>query len=202
MSKGKRMVDSNSNKSTNKKYKNVIKIFFLLIMLAVILILFLVFKKTSFKIISPKKIDNTVNIIEEVPTNSALDSKPNNKAKTIVGNDNIDGIGSRGHDLGCDILEDLDVGLCQLQTGLAGLSGNAGGDDHDVGILGIGVFTAADDGRCAERNALIHVQRLAKGLGLVDVNHENLRGDTHGHHIVGNGGTHAACTDDSNFSHK
>ena len=90
MSKGKRMLESNLSKSTNKKYKNVIKIFFLLIMLAVILILFLVFNKTSFKIISPKKIDNTVNIIEEVPTNSALDSKPNNKAKTIVGNDNIE----------------------------------------------------------------------------------------------------------------
>lgn len=90
MSKGKRMVDSNSNKSTNKKYKNVIMIFFILIMLAVILILFIVFKKTSFKKISPKKIDNTVNIIEEATTDSSLDSESNNKAKTIVGNDNIE----------------------------------------------------------------------------------------------------------------
>ena len=119
-----------------------------------------------------------------------------------VGHDDVDGVGGVFYDLGGDGLGDVDVGLRQVKTGLAGLSGHAGGQDHDVGILGILIAARVDgDGR-TESHALTDVQGLAHCLALVDVDHDHLGRDVIDRHGVGDGGANGAGPDDSNlFAH-
>ena len=98
-------------------------------------------------------------------------------------------------------LGDIHVGLGQVQPGLAGLPGHAGGDDNDVGIRRIGIIAAAHNGGRAEGGRLVNVQCLAEGLLLVDVDQNDLGGNALHHQVVGDGCANAACTDHSNFTH-
>ena len=71
-----------------------------------------------------------------------------------VGDDQIYRVGGVRHNLRRDILQDVHIGLRQLQPRLAGLSGDAGGDDDNVGALRLRIVAAADDGRGTERDSL------------------------------------------------
>ena len=104
-----------------------------------------------------------------------------------VGNDDVDRVRRSLDDLRRDLLDDIHVALRQLQPGLAGFSGKTRGDDHDVGVVGIVIVTGADDGRGAEGRALIDVQRLSEGFFPVDVDQQDLCGDSLNHQVVCNG---------------
>ena len=95
-----------------------------------------------------------------------------------VGHDDVGGIGADRGDLGHDALEDVDVGIDQIDTGLAGLAAHAGGDDNDIaalsGIIVAGVYVY----RLAEqRRALMDVHGLAHRLIFVDIDDHDFVGD-------------------------
>ena len=118
-----------------------------------------------------------------------------------VADDDIDRVGRILRDLGDDHLGDVHIGLRQLKAGLAGLSGNAGRQDHDVRAGSVAVVAGIDRARVAERRALTDVERLTKRLLAVDVDHHDLGRETHDRQRVGNGRTDAAGSDDCNFVH-
>ena len=119
-----------------------------------------------------------------------------------VGDNDINGVGRHLDDLRRDILEDVDICLRQLKTGLAGFSGHTGGNDYDIRIRSVFIFTGADDGRRAERRALIDIHCLAEGLLLVDVHEKDLRGDALNHQIVCDRCADASRANDGNLAHK
>ena len=116
-----------------------------------------------------------------------------------VGHDDVDRVGRMLYDLRDDGLGDVDVGLRQIQTGLAGLTRNTGGQNDHVGALRVLIAAGIDRNRRTERHALTDVQRLAHRLGFVDVDHDNFRCNAVDRHGVGNGGTNAARADNRNF---
>ena len=91
-----------------------------------------------------------------------------------VADDDIDRIGSVLGDLLRDALQNVDVGLRQLKPGLAGAAGNAGGDDHDVGIGRVRIIAGVDINRLANRRRLINIHGLAQRLFLGDIDEQNL----------------------------
>ena len=112
---------------------------------------------------------------------------------------NIDGIRCVLYDLGGDALENVYIGLSQLQTGLAGLTGHTGGDDDDIRTLSILIAAGTNDGRRAERSALVNIQCFAKSLFLIDINENDLAGNSLHHDIVGDGSTDTACANNSDL---
>jgi len=93
-----------------------------------------------------------------------------------IADHDIDGIGSHAGNLGNDALGNVHVDLGQIQTGLAGASGHTGGNDHDIGALGILVITGIDVGRGNIRCTLTDIHCLAEGLLFIDVDQHDLRG--------------------------
>ena len=118
-----------------------------------------------------------------------------------VGDDDIDRVRRGGGDLRGDVLEDVDVGLRQLQPALPGLAGKTRGDDDDVGARRGVIVAGADDRRGTERRTLINVHRLAERLLLVDVDQDDLGRGTLDHQIVCDRGADAACADNSDLTH-
>ena len=102
-------------------------------------------------------------------------------------------------DIGSDVLEDIHVGLGQLQAGLAGLAGEAGGNDHHIGACGVRIAAGPDNGGRAEGGALVDVHGLTERLLLIDVNEHDFCGHVGRHHVVGDGGADAARADDRDF---
>ena len=100
-----------------------------------------------------------------------------------------------------NILDDVDVGLRQLQPALPGLAGKTRGDDDDVGARRGVIVAGADDRRGTERRALINVHRLAERLLLVDVDQDDLGRGTLDHQVVCDRGADAACADNSDLTH-
>lgn len=119
-----------------------------------------------------------------------------------VGDDDIDRIRRSLDDLRRDVLDDIDVGLRQIQTALTGLSRHTGGDDHNVRALGVLIVAGTHDRRRTERRALINIQCLAECLLLVDIDQQDLRCDSLDHQIVGNGRADAARANNSDFAHE
>ena len=118
-----------------------------------------------------------------------------------VGDDDIDRVRRGGGDLRGDVLEDVDVGLRQLQPALPGLAGKTRGDDDDVGARRGVIVAGTDDRRGTERRALINVHRLAERLLLVDVDQDDLGRGTLDHQVVCDRGADAACADNSDLTH-
>ena len=118
-----------------------------------------------------------------------------------IGHNDKNGIGRMGHDLLGDILDNAGVGLDQVQPGLTGLSRNTGGDDDNVGPLGVSIVAAADNSGAAVSGALVDVQRLAVGLVLFHINQDNLTGDPHNHSVIGNCRADTAGANNRYFAH-
>ena len=116
-----------------------------------------------------------------------------------IADEHVQRVGRILHDLGRDGLENVDVDLAQLQAGLAGLAGNAGRDDDDIGARRVLIAAGIDLAGLHERRALADVHGLAQCLLGVDVDHHDLRNEPLHRHGIGDGGTHAACADDCNF---
>ena len=118
-----------------------------------------------------------------------------------VTDDDILGIGSHRNDALGHILDDVYIGLCQVQAGHAGLSGNTAGDNHNVGAHCILIVTGADNRGRMEGSALVNIQCFAFRLLLVDIYQQDLRGNALNHQIVCNRCANAACTNNRNLTH-
>ena len=118
-----------------------------------------------------------------------------------IRDDDIDRVRRGLNDLRRDLAQNFHIGLRQLQTRLPGLARKTGGDNNNVGVHGVLVFAGVDNGRRAERRALIDVKRLAEGFFTVDVNEKDLCCRTLNHQVVGNGSADASRADDGNFTH-
>ena len=118
-----------------------------------------------------------------------------------VTDDHILGIRCIRHDALSYILDDLYIGLCQIQAGHAGFSGDTASDTHDIGVHSIAVVASANHRRRVERRTLIDIQGFTLGLLLVHVNQQDLRSNALHHQIVGNSCTHRTRTDHSNLTH-
>ena len=118
-----------------------------------------------------------------------------------VTDDDILGLGGNRHDALGHILDDVYIGLCQVQAGHAGLSGNTAGDNHNVGAHCILIVTGADNRRRMEGSALVNIQCFAFRLLLVDIYQQDLRGNALNHQIVCNRCANAACTNNRNLTH-
>jgi hypothetical protein len=87
-----------------------------------------------------------------------------------VGDQQQDGLGSDLQQLGDQRPGERDVGLGQLQAGLARLLLGPGGDHHQVGpAADLDVVGADDGGLGDELEPVVEVQHLGPGLGGVDV---------------------------------
>ena len=116
-----------------------------------------------------------------------------------VADQDVDGVGSMADDVGGDALEDVDVGLGQIDAALAGLPGDAGGDDDHVGAFRVAVTAGVDLGLGGEGGGLPDVHGLAQSLLGVDVDEDDLRGNAVDRQGVGDGGANASCADDGDF---
>ena len=115
--------------------------------------------------------------------------------------DNIDGVRRGSCDLRGNVLDDVDVGLRQLQPALSGLAGKTRGNNDNVGAGGRVIVAGADDRRRTERRALIDIHGLAKGLLLIDVDQDDLRCGALDHQVVRNRGADASRADNSDLAH-
>ena len=118
-----------------------------------------------------------------------------------VADDQVDGVGRVARDLRDDALDDVDVRLRKVESRLARLSRDAGGNDDDVGILAVRIAARIDRARAAERRALANVERFAERLVVVDVDHDDFGSQTHDGQRVADGCTDAAASDDGDFIH-
>ena len=116
-----------------------------------------------------------------------------------VGDHDVNGLRGVFYNVGGDLLEDVHIGLGQLQPGLPGLPGHAGGDDDNGGTHRILIPPRTDHRRGCKAGALVNIHGLSEGLLLVDVDKQNFRGNIHGHQVIGNGRPHAARSDDGDF---
>ena len=118
-----------------------------------------------------------------------------------VGNDYINGMGCVLHHVLSHILQNIHIGLSQVQAAHAGLSGNAAGDHNNIRISGIFIIAGTDDCRRMERCALINIQRLTEGFFSIDIHQNNLGGNALHHQVVGNCRAHTACADHTDLTH-
>ena len=99
------------------------------------------------------------------------------------------------------ILDDVDVGLRQIQTGHAGLSGHATGDDDDVRTHDGRIIATTDDGGGVEGSALIDIQCFAEGFLLVYIHQNDLRGNTLDHKVVCYGSANITSANNTDLTH-
>ena len=97
-------------------------------------------------------------------------------------------------------LHDLVVGVEQVVAAHSGLARNAGSDDHDVGVGGIGVIVGARDVAVAllHRHGLQQIERLALGNSLHDVDEHDI-GQFLGSDPMGRGGPNISCSYNRNL---
>src|SRR5262249_20718170 len=93
-----------------------------------------------------------------------------------IRNHDQDAIGRVLDDLANNIAHDLVVGVEQVVAAHARLAGNAGGDNDDVGVGGIGVVVGADDVRVTllNRHGLKQVETLALRHAFDDVDQNDI----------------------------
>ena len=92
-----------------------------------------------------------------------------------VGNHDIGCVGSVFHDLIRDALDDLDVGLRQLESRLSGLSAKTRGDDDSLRADCVAVITRIDVAVVEEGGCLLDVKCLSQRSFGVDVDENDLR---------------------------
>ena len=118
-----------------------------------------------------------------------------------VTDDDILGLGGNRYDALGHFLNDVYIGLSQVQAGHAGLSSNTAGNDHDIGTSCIRIVTCTDNRRRMEGSSLVNIQCFAFRLLLVDIYQQDLRGNALNHQIVCNRCANAACTNNRNLTH-
>ena len=93
-----------------------------------------------------------------------------------VGNDDQDAIRRVLHDLADHVRHDFIVGVQQVVAAHARLAGDSGGDDHDVGIRGVGVVVGADHVGVPlfDRHGFEQVESLALRDAFDDVNQDDV----------------------------
>ena len=78
------------------------------------------------------------------------------------------------YDLRCDRFQNVYVGLCQFDSCLTWFTGDTGGDDNDVGIFCILVFTGNDGDRVSEAGSLCDIHDFAFYFFFVNVDQDDL----------------------------
>src|SRR5205823_1381345 len=107
----------------------------------------------------------------------------------------------RGGDNFADhVLHDLVIGVEQVVATHAWLARNAGGDDYNVGVRGIGVVVGAGDDRIAllDGHGFEQVERFALGHALHDVDQHHIGQLLAGDPVCG-GRAHVSGTYDRDF---
>ena len=99
-----------------------------------------------------------------------------------------------------DVGHDLEVGVEQVVAAHAGLAGDAGGDDDDVGVGGVGVVVGAGDVAVAllDGHGLEEVEPLALRHAFDDVDEDDV-GEFLGRDPVSGGCTDVAGAYDCDF---
>ena len=119
-----------------------------------------------------------------------------------VAYDNISSVGSVLCNLRNDGFNDINVGLREVESGLAGLSCNAGGENYDIGVACVAVCSGIDGYRRAERCSLANVKRFSESLLFIDVDHYDLGCYTAYSESISNCRADASCANNGNFCHK
>ncbi len=119
-----------------------------------------------------------------------------------VGDDYVLCIGCVLGDLRDYALNDVDIGLCEIKTGLTRTACDTRGDDYNVGAFGIAIGTGIDGAGTAEGSTLADIECLTESLFVVDIDHDDLGDETCDCQGVGDGGTDTAGSDYRNFVHK
>ena len=117
-----------------------------------------------------------------------------------VGDDDDDAVGRVRDDLAHHAAHDAEVGVQQVVAAHAGLAWNAGSDDNDVGVGGVGVVVCADDLAVAlfDGHGLEKIERLALRHAFNDVDEDDI-GKFLGGDPMSGGGADVAGPDDCDF---
>ncbi len=93
-----------------------------------------------------------------------------------VGDDDQDAVRRVVHDLADHVVHDLVVGVEQIVAAHAGLAGNSGGDDDDVGVGGVGVVVGAENCGIAllDRHGFKQVETFALRDAFDDVDEDDI----------------------------
>jgi len=119
--------------------------------------------------------------------------------------------GIRNHDIGCiransrdlrsDLLQNIDIGLRQLKTGLIGLTGKTGGDDYDMATLCVLIIAGININRVIhKRSTMINVECFAECFVFIDIDKNDFGSNPLQCEGVSGCGTDAACADDGDFA--
>ena len=96
-------------------------------------------------------------------------------------------------------LEDRDVLVHKVKTGLARLLSGTCGDDDDGGVGGILIIARIDLHGTAERRTMADIESLALGTILVDINQNHLGKQSALHQRERGRRSHKTATDDGDF---
>ena len=118
-----------------------------------------------------------------------------------VAHDDVERIGRILRDLGNDHLGDIDIRLCKLEPGLAGLSCDTGCEYDDIRAGRIAVIAGVYRAGAAEGRTLADVKRFAESLFFVDVYHDDLGCETHDSKRISDRGADASGADNGYFVH-
>ena len=77
----------------------------------------------------------------------------------------------------CNVLQNIYICLCKLNSCLSRFTGNSRSNDNDVGIFGILIFSSFDCDRVTETGSLDNVHNLSCNFLFIDINQNNLRCD-------------------------
>jgi len=116
-----------------------------------------------------------------------------------VADDDIDRVGTVACDLGSDLAHQLGIDACQLQTGLAGLSADTGGDDHDVRACRIGIIPCENVQGGGEGGTVNDIHSFAFCFGTIDIDQHDLGSEAVLSQGVSYGSTYVSDTEDGNF---
>ena len=117
-----------------------------------------------------------------------------------IGDDQQDTRETALADLRDDALEDGDVLVHQVKTGLAGLLRGAGGDDDDRGIGNIGIVAGVDLHGATERHAMRDIEGLSLGAVAVHIDKDHLGKEARLHEGERGGRAHESAADDSHLA--
>ena len=117
-----------------------------------------------------------------------------------VGDDDQDAVRRVLHNLADYVAHDFVVGVEQVVAAHAGLAGDSGGDDDDVGVGGVGVVVGAEDGGIAllDGHGFEQVESFALGNAFDDIDEDDI-GQFFGGDPVSGGCAYVSGTYDGDF---
>jgi len=81
---------------------------------------------------------------------------------------------SHFYNLRCDRFQDIYIGLCQFDSCLTRFTCDTGGDNYDVRVFRIFVFTGNDGDRVSEAGSLCDIHDFAFYFFFVNVDQDDL----------------------------